>query len=43
MSVRFLPCPSLSSEFVLAMLVCSSYSDALLEDAIGAFLGGGEL
>lgn len=43
MTINFLPCPALSSEFVLAMLVCSASSEALLDDAIGAFLGGGEL
>lgn len=43
MSVNFLPCPALSGPFVLAMLVCSASSEALLEDALGAFIGGGEL
>lgn len=43
MSINFLPCPALSGPFVLAMLASSAASEALLEDAMGTYLGGGEL
>ena len=43
MTINFLPCPALSGHFVLAMLASSAAYDALLEDAIGAYLCGGEL